>query len=93
MQSYSACLHRTIGDLHGDSIGFGLLAYKSWYNAKYGEISCHDYAKLHVIAAAAGKIVAFEVTSGTTADSPQFKRIPLDHTLPHGMPCLAYLLC
>ena len=31
-----------IGDLHGDSTGFGLFKYKSWYNAKYGELSCHD---------------------------------------------------
>ena len=70
-----------IGDLHGDSTGFGLLKYKSWSHAKYGEISCHDYAKLHVIAAVGGKILTFEVTPGTAGDSPQLKgmleRIPM----------------
>jgi len=64
-----------IGDLQGDATGFGLHKYKSWFHAKYGEISCHDYVKLHVIASVKGKILSFEVTSGTAGDSPQFKEM------------------
>ena len=60
-----ACLFMTIQATYGDSTGFGLHKYKSWSHAKYGEISSHDYVKMHAIAAVHGKILAFEVTAGT----------------------------
>ncbi len=62
-------------DLHGDSTGFGLRKYKSWHHAKYGEMTGHDFAKLHVIAAVGGRILSFEATPGTSADSPEFARM------------------
>ncbi len=64
-----------IADLHGDSTGFGLRKYKSWSHAKHGEVTGHDFAKLHAIAAIGGKILSFEATPGTSGDSPEFARM------------------
>ncbi len=64
-----------IADLHGDSTGFGLRKYKSWHHAKYGEMTGHDFAKLHIVGAVGGRILSFEATPGTSADSPEFARM------------------
>lgn len=64
-----------IGDMYGDSTGLGVGEYRRWVDAKYGEVSVHDYVKLHVMAAVHGRILAFEVTVGTAGDSPEFARM------------------
>lgn len=63
------------GDLHGDSTGFALGRHKIWRHAKFGNISKRDFVKLHFIAGVRDMIAAFEVTSGTAGDSPQFKKM------------------
>ena len=51
-------------------------------HAKYGKMSVHKYAKLHLIGAEGSKILACTITKGEESDSPQLmdllKQIP-DH--------------
>ena len=58
-----------------DSSGYSIARYIEWQNAKYGKLSVHDFAKLHVIRTLHGKICAAMVTPGKANDSPYLKKM------------------
>ena len=66
------------GTLMVDSSGFSLSSYKSWINAKYGQISVKEYDKLHIIQNIYGKICAAIVTEGEANDSPVLREMLSD---------------
>ena len=75
--------------LHGDSTGFGLRMYVDWNNAKYGQLSVHDFVKLHLITAARGPILTYEVTNAHAHDSPEFAK--MIRRIPNGGPGMVAL--
>ena len=58
------------GTLMVDSSGFSLSSYKSWTNAKHGQISVKEYDKLHILQCINGKICAAIVTDEEANYSP-----------------------
>ena len=58
-----------------DSSGYSIARYIERQNAKYGKLSVHDFAKLHVIRTLHDKICAVMATPGHANDSPYLKKV------------------
>lgn len=56
-----------------DSSGFSASRFIEWQHAKYGQISVHGFAKLHLIHMPYGEICAPQITPGNANDSPYLK--------------------
>ena len=58
-----------------DSSGFSISRFIERQNAKYGKLSVHDFAKMHLIHTPQGKVCAAMVTPGKANDSPYLRNM------------------
>ena len=58
-----------------DSSGFSISQFGEWQHAKYGRLSVHDFAKMHIIHTPQGKVCATMVTPGQANDSPYLRKM------------------
>ena len=58
-----------------DSSGFSISRFIEWQHAKYGKLSVHDFAKMHLIHTPQGKVCAAMVTPGKANDSPYLRKM------------------
>ena len=63
------------GTLLCDSTGMSIMLYEDWEDAKKGIVSKRKFAKLHIVVAPKGRIVACCVTRGQDHDSPVFRKM------------------
>ena len=58
-----------------DSSRFSIAQFVEWQHAKYGKLSVHDFAKMHLIHTPQGKVCAAMVTPGQANDSPYLRKM------------------
>ena len=55
--------------------GFGIFGHKNLYNAKCGNLSVYDFAKLHAIHTPQGRMCSATGTPGVANDSPYLRKM------------------